>query len=198
MAERAMHGIHLIAACAGSWGAAKQNQANHAGDDDPAELDPCSRLQQNPKGENHGDADAQRIGAKALRHAPYSLRHHGHRHQFEAMPNPQRHAHARVIQHIREPPHQQCRRQCEAQPRGETARQACAQQADTDTHPATGRARQELTHRHQIGVGMLAQPASARDKLLPKIPQMRNWSAERRQAQSKKHLKNRPSGGALS
>ncbi|MNT66993.1 hypothetical protein D3C72_2051020 [compost metagenome] len=78
-------------------------------------------------------------------------------------------------------------RKGECHPGGQHAGPPRALQADRHAHLAAGRPGQELAHRDQIRIGVVVQPAAAVHEFGAEIRQMRDRTAERRQAQAQEN-----------
>ena len=76
------------------------------------------------------------------------------------------------------------RREREPEPGGEPAEQARAEDPEGDADLAARGPRQELAEGHQIGVCLLVDPLPPDDVFVPEVAEMRDRSAERREAQS--------------
>ena len=87
--------------------------------------------------------------------------------------------------------HQRNRRgNSEPGPRSQSARIACADEADRKPYLATGRPRKELTECDDIGVGRLVKPAATHDELFVEVAEVRNRTAEATQPQLEEHAQN--------
>ena len=78
---------------------------------------------------------------------------------------------------------QQHRGQGEGHEGGDGTRIAGAQLADGDADLARGGAGQELAERHDIGIGLVAQPLAAGDEILAEVAEVSDGAAEARQPQ---------------
>ena len=151
-----------------------------------ADLAPCARHRQHQDCSRHGDAGALAIGRERAHHAEHGLRHDGDGGDLEPV-QPGRPACASQGAHaIREENHRERGRQRKTGPGGKSAEVAGAGQANGDADLTRGRAGQKLTERHEIGIGAIVQPTPAHDELVAEIPEMGDWTAERRQPESQK------------
>ncbi|MNM81383.1 hypothetical protein D3C81_933850 [compost metagenome] len=150
-------------------------------------LHPRSRQRQHRAAGGGHDGDAHRATAQRARHAPHRLRHHCHRDQLEPVQHPGCRGHAVVRDAQREQVHQQCRRQCETQPCGERTGVPRARQPQCNPGLAAGRAGQALAQRDHVGIGGLAQPLAAPHQFVAEERQVRDRTAERRQAEAQEH-----------
>jgi hypothetical protein len=97
---------------------------------------------------------------------------------------------------IGETGHQDRRGQRERHPGGKQSRIARALQPDRHADLAGGRAGQELAERHEIGIGLIADPVPALHECLAEISEMGDRSTERGQAKAEEDaedLRDRPS-----
>ena len=99
-----------------------------------------------------------------------------------------------ALQAIREQRQGDRRRKREAQPGREATQLSCTQDADADAELATGRPRQELKQRDQVGIGCLVHPAASQDVLVAEVAQVRNRAAEAADAKTRSHQKYFPDG----
>ena len=81
-------------------------------------------------------------------------------------------------------------RQRKAGPCRETAAIAGAHQADGKSDLAAGGAGQELAQPHEIGIGLLVDPAAAHDELVAEIPDVSDRSAKAGDAQPEEDEQN--------
>ena len=132
---------------------------------------------------NHDrDGASCRIRAQRPGHPPDRVRDDRHGKHLESR-DPARTEGASFDHPQGEDRHQHRRRQREPEPRHQRSRQAGAQVAQSDPDLAACRARQQLAQRHQLRVGILPEPATARDEFVPKVREVSDRTAERRQAE---------------
>src|SRR6202011_2143872 len=84
------------------------------------------------------------------------------------------------------------RRQRKGRPGRQRTGIAGPQQADSDTHLARGRPRQELAERHQIRVGSFVEPFAAFDEFVAEVSEVSDRTAERCQAKLEEGRENLP------
>ena len=135
------------------------------------------------------------IRSEAPRHAPDRLRHDGDRHDLEAVEPPGL-GEADGLQPVGERDERDRRGQGESQPRGESAEQAGAQDADRHADLTAGRAGQELAERDEIGVLRFVDPAPPHDVLVAEVAEVRDRSAERGEAQTHRGAQHFEEGSA--
>src|SRR5580692_3070520 len=81
-------------------------------------------------------------------------------------------------------------RQRKAGPRRKTAAIAGAHQTDGKPDLAASGAGQELTQTHEIGIGLLVEPAAAHDELVAEVPDVSYRAAETGNALPEEHQHN--------
>src|SRR5271166_2087336 len=81
-------------------------------------------------------------------------------------------------------------RESKAGPCREPAAMACAHQADGKSDLAARGAGQELAQAHEIGIGLLVDPAAAHDELVAEIPDVSDRSAKAGDAQPEEDEQN--------
>ena len=127
-------------------------------------------------------------GASERRIAEHGEPDHGHRDELEPVHPPGagdvggRHGE-------RERRHRDRGREREAEPRGEPAEPPRSPRPDGDPELARRRARQEVRDRDQLGELLLVEPAPADDVGVPEVADVRDWAAERRQAEPERDCK---------
>src|SRR6185503_21149702 len=92
---------------------------------------------------------------------------------------------------VAESDHRERRRSAEAEPGGESAGQAGAQNADGDAGLARRRAGKKLAERDDVGVGGFVEPLSPRHELGAEIAEMRDRPAEARQPEAEEGKEDR-------
>src|SRR5262252_8732220 len=94
---------------------------------------------------------------------------------------------AQRVQPVGEGHQRQGRGQSKPQPCHQSAQQAGAEDANGNTDLATRRSRQALTQGHQIGVGLLIEPATARHILGVEVAQVRDGATKGGEPQARGH-----------
>ena len=124
------------------------------------------------------------IRRQAVCHAPDRLRDHGNRDQLQTVKNALGERAGEGRRTEREGEENERRRHGEREPRRKPAEQAvAAQDAEREADLAGSGTWQELAERDDVGVAALAQPFPPLDEFGPEVAEMRDRSAERREAQ---------------
>jgi hypothetical protein len=134
---------HPLARCRAAHALGEEPPAHQSGDDDDGHLRQGHRDGEGRDGRGNGEAGSLAIRRQRPRHAPHRGGHHGDRRQLEAV-EPAGVRHPGSLQREREDHEGDGRWKREAEPGGETSRQARASDSHRDPDLATGRPGKEL------------------------------------------------------
>ena len=193
--DRHAQGAGLHRAAVTTLVATACEQSGGSAETDRGDLCRCGRCQQDQRGGDGGDGAACQVGTQGGRHAAHRLRHDRDGGQLQSVQQPgtgggridPRHAE-------RERQHQQRGGQGEADPGGQAAGIAAAQQAERESGLAGSRTGQELAQADDVRELPLVEPAAPLDELGAEITEMRDRAAEAAQAQpgeGDQHLQDR-------
>jgi hypothetical protein len=118
------------------------------------------------------------VGAQITRHSPHGLGDDRHGDDLQTMQPGRMREIADLGYSVPEKDHRQGRRRREAQPSGNSPRQAGAQDAKTDPDLAARWSGQELAKGDNVGKSRFVEPAAPLDELSAEVTEMRDWSAK--------------------
>src|SRR5271166_3019203 len=169
----------------------EKTKAEESSSRNDCQLKTGTRLRNQQRRSEERNPGALPVRAKVPAHAPNGLGDHRYGKQFQSMNEALRGVTFSIAQAIGSQNHEDRRRQGKPCPGGKPTRKPSVHQTQRESCLGTRRTRHELGQRHNVGIGLVAQPLAAVYELASKIPEMSDGSAETCAAQPQKRQEDR-------